>query len=389
MFKIVVVAGVRPNFVKVAPIVTELDKYSSRAASILVHTGQHYGAEMSDSFFHDLNIRQPDVYLGIGSGSHAYQTGETMKRFEVVLEDVRPDLVIVVGDVNSTLACALTSAKLHIHVAHIEAGLRSFDRTMPEEVNRVLTDHISDLLFVTEESGYTNLVREGINAERIHFVGNVMIDSLRNHLHMANSSSIVSRWGLTSRGYGLVTLHRPSNVDNPGVFQGILTALDTIGKKLPLLFSLHPRTALEIRKDGLNQFFAGEAARDDRPKLPGLYWTGPIRYIEFLCLMKNARLVLTDSGGIQEETTAMEVPCLTLRNNTERPSTIEYGTNQLIGTSSSDIVDEAIRVLSHPIRSHGIPPLWDGHAAKRIVDVLLKGVQHEDLAACTRSAPDS
>jgi UDP-N-acetylglucosamine 2-epimerase (non-hydrolysing) len=372
MLKIMVVAGARPNFVKVAPIIGELEKYRSVFVTVLVHTGQHYGGAMSDTFFEDLKIRQPEICLGVGSGSHAQQTAEIMKRFESVLVETNPDFVLVVGDVNSTLACALAAAKLQVRVIHVEAGLRSQDRSMPEEINRVLTDHLSDLLFVTEESGYSNLLREGIDSQRIHFVGNVMIDSLRNQLQMADGHEGIGVRDVAQRDYGIVTLHRPSNVDDPEVFERILAALGVIAERLPLLFPMHPRTEAEVRRQGLERFFDGEARDLDGTKGSGIYRSGPLRYIEFLRLMKDARLVLTDSGGIQEETTALGVRCVTLRNNTERPSTLEFGTNRLAGTDPKRIVHTAFQSLSEPMQPQRLPPLWDGHAARRIVEVLLK-----------------
>jgi UDP-N-acetylglucosamine 2-epimerase (non-hydrolysing) len=368
MLKIVNVAGARPNFVKIAPVVAELRKHPSVIACKLVHTGQHYDESMSDSFFRDLAIPEPDVHLNVGSGTHAQQTAEIMKRFEPILLEERPDYLLVVGDVNSTVACALTAAKLGIGVIHVEAGLRSFDRTMPEEINRVLTDHLSDLLFVTEESGRTNLLREGIGEEKIHLVGNVMIDSLRRQLDVLGELDTLPRFGLRPQGYGLVTLHRPSNVDEQGVFEGILTALSKVAERLPLLFPIHPRTQARIAEWGFERYFADSG---NRPGDRGLFRTAPLGYRDFLELMRKARIVLTDSGGIQEETTVLGVPCLTLRHNTERPSTIEVGTNHLVGTDPVRIVDEANRVLDGKCKQGSLPPLWDGKAASRIVEILL------------------
>jgi UDP-N-acetylglucosamine 2-epimerase (non-hydrolysing) len=362
MLKIVNVAGARPNFVKIAPVVAELRKHPSAIASRLVHTGQHYDKTMSDSFFRDLEIPEPDVHLDVGSGTHAQQTAEIMKRFEPVVMEERPDYVLVVGDVNSTVACALTAAKLGVGVIHVEAGLRSFDRTMPEEINRVLTDHLSDLLFVTEESGRRNLLKEGIGEEKIHLVGNVMIDSLRRQLEVLGDPDTLPRFGLQPQGYGLVTLHRPSNVDESGVFEGILSALRDIARRLPLLFPIHPRTESRIAKWGFERFFAGS----------GLIRTTPLGYKDCLELMRKARIVLTDSGGIQEETTVLSIPCLTIRNNTERPSTIEVGTNHLVGTDPVRIVEVANGVLDGKCKAGGLPPLWDGRAAERIAEILLK-----------------
>ena len=337
-----------------------------------MHTGQHYDEAMSDSFFRDLSIPAPNISLEVGSASHAQQTGEIMKRFEPILQDYKPDYVLVVGDVNSTLACALTASKLGIGVIHVEAGLRSFDRSMPEEINRVLTDHLSDLLFVTEESGRKNLLREGISAEKIHFVGNVMIDSLRKQLDLASHSDVLQRYGLTPGQFGLVTLHRPSNVDHLPVFKGVLQALERVSREVALIFPLHPRTQERVRDEELASFFANrEGTLDATPKQQGLYGTAPVGYLEFLELMRNARIVLTDSGGVQEETTALSIPCLTLRNNTERPSTIEIGTNQLVGTDPNAIVKTALQVLASKKSGAAIPPLWDGRAAERIASALL------------------
>jgi UDP-N-acetylglucosamine 2-epimerase (non-hydrolysing) len=281
--------------------------------------------------------------------------------------------VVVVGDVNSTIACALVAVKLGIPVAHVEAGLRSFDRTMPEEINRVLTDHLSDLLFVTEESGTQNLLREGIAKAKIHFVGNVMIDSLRKQIEGLQGNGALERFGVEPGCYGLVTLHRPSNVDAPEVFRGILSALASIAQRLPLLFPVHPRTRARIRDWGLEEHFAHPGGEPDRdPKARGLHATAPLGYKDFLDLMRKARIVLTDSGGIQEETTALSVPCLTLRHNTERPSTIIAGTNRLVGTDPAKIVAEAQKVLDADMPRGSLPPLWDGKAATRIAGVLMK-----------------
>lgn len=373
MLKIVSVAGARPNFVKIAPIVAEFHKHSDSISNILVHTGQHYDQAMSDSFFSDLGIPRPEVCLNVGSGSHAQQTAEIMKRFEPVLLERMPDYVLVVGDVNSTMACALTAAKLQIGVIHVEAGLRSFDREMPEEVNRVLTDHLSDLLFVTEESGRRNLLSEGIAGHRIHFVGNVMIDSLRRQLAAASRSPILDQCGLAPERFGLVTLHRPSNVDEPEVFRGILSALHKVAEKLPLLFPIHPRTQSHVTEWQMDEFFANSAPEiASEEKFHGLFRTAPLGYIDFLQLMQNARVVFTDSGGIQEETTVLGVPCLTLRHNTERPCTIEMGTNRLVGSAPSAILDAAERTLADGKPAAALPPLWDGNAASRIVEVLLR-----------------
>ena len=368
--KIANIAGARPNFIKIAPILREMHK-CSEVSPILIHTGQHYDLEMAGQFFRDLKIPKPDVSLEVGSGSHAYQTAEVMKRLEPVLEEICPDLVLVVGDVNSTLAAAVTAAKLLIPVAHVEAGLRSFDCTMPEEINRLLTDAVSEYLFVSEESGRQNLLREGVNQSKIFFVGNVMIDSLAECRPLWERSDICGRLGLRKRGYGVVTLHRPSNVDDPETFHGLVESLAKIATQLPLLFPMHPRTSARVKEFGLEEHFnflsVGSVVNS---RLSGLYCLDPLGYLEFMSLMADSRLVLTDSGGLQEETTMLGVPCLTLRENTERPVTISHGTNTLVGVSSNRITSEASRVLATTQPVTTPPPLWDGQAAERIVTVL-------------------
>ena len=354
--RVMVVAGARPNFMKVAPLFSEVDRRGGIDA-YLVHTGRHYDEPTPKLFFDELKIARPDIDLGVGSGSHASQTAEVMKRFEPVVLEQRPDGVVVVGDVNSTIACALTAVKLGVPVAHIEAGLRSFDRSMPEEINRILTDAISQWLFVTEPSGVANLRREGVGEERIHLVGNVMIDTLLACRDLCRRSTILNELGLEGRPFGVLTLHRPANVDDPVVLSGLLDAIDQVQRELPIVFPVHPRTrkALEGR---------------DLAALPGLIVTDPLGYLDFMRLLSRARLVLTDSGGIQEETTVLGVPCLTLRNNTERPITIEQGTNTLVGLDPERIVATAHRVLAEPPREGRIPDLWDGRAAERIVDLM-------------------
>jgi UDP-N-acetylglucosamine 2-epimerase (non-hydrolysing) len=354
--KIITVAGARPNFMKIAPLMWEIKRRADIGA-YLVHTGQHYDDRMSRLFFEELEIPRPDVDLGVGSGSHVYQTAEVMKRFEPVVLEQRPDAIVVVGDVNSTIACALTAVKLDVPLAHVEAGLRSFDRTMPEEINRILTDAISHWLFVTEPSGVDNLRREGVLDDRVFLVGNVMIDTLLACRELSRRSPIRNELGLTGRAFGVLTLHRPANVDEPQVLAGILAAVGRLQRELPIVFPVHPRTrkALQAR---------------DLAAMPGLIVTEPLGYLDFMKLLAEARLVLTDSGGIQEETTVLGVPCLTLRNNTERPITIEQGTNQLVGLDTKRIVDAARRVLSEPPCAGRVPDLWDGRAATRIVDIL-------------------
>lgn len=354
--KLLAVVGARPNFMKIAPLMWEIARREGIEAR-LVHTGQHYDQQMSQLFFEELRIPRPDANLEVGSGSHAVQTAEVMKRFEPVLIDERPDAVLVVGDVNSTLACALTAVKLGVPVAHIEAGLRSFDRAMPEEVNRVLTDAISTWLFTTERGAADNLHREGIAGERIHFAGNLMIDTLLACRDRSERSTIIEQLELTKGGYAVLTLHRPSNVDDPAVFQSLATAVERVQQELPIVFPVHPRT---------RQALAGWAPN----RMPNLRLTGPLGYLDFLKLTAHARLVLTDSGGIQEETTVLGVPCLTLRANTERPATIEQGTNRLVGMHPERIVDAALGVLHSPPPTGRVPELWDGQAARRIVDVF-------------------
>lgn len=346
------VVGARPNFIKMAPVIREIN--ARELPQLFVHTGQHYDAKMSTIFFDQLNMPQPDIYLGVGSGSHADQTARIMMAFEKTLLEHPVRLVVVAGDVNSTLACGLTAAKLNIPVAHVEAGLRSFDRAMPEEINRVLTDHLSDLLFTTEPSGNENLANEGIRSENIHYVGNSMIDSLRAHLERSVSLRPWEAYGLKPHEYGLVTLHRPANVDNPRTMTEIARALEEIGCSIPLLFPMHPRTLDRGRS-------IWDAAKNVRI-------IEPLGYLEFLGLMAQARVVVTDSGGIQEETTALGVPCVTIRENTERPITIHRGTNQLVPVNADIIAQTVLGVTKRP--DHMIPDLWDGMASVRIVDVL-------------------
>jgi UDP-N-acetylglucosamine 2-epimerase (non-hydrolysing) len=364
--KVVHVAGARPNFMKVAPVLRALGERG--VATTLVHTGQHYDASMSDAFFDDLGLPEPDAYLEVGAGSHAQQTARVMERFEPLLAADRPDLVVVVGDVNSTLGAALVCAKMRVPVAHVEAGLRSFDRTMPEEVNRVLTDQVSDLLFTTSPEAEDNLVREGVDRERIHFVGNTMIDSLERHLERARESKIVEQLGIGGSEYGLVTLHRPSNVDDAATFRGVLEALRDVAASIPLIFPIHPRARKTIAEHGLTELVdlgGGPAAAG------AVTCVEPLGYLDFLRLMEGARLVLTDSGGIQEETTILGVPCLTIRNNTERPITIEMGTNRLVGNDSGAIQAAAADVLAGPRPEAHRPPLWDGKAGERIAGKIV------------------
>jgi UDP-N-acetylglucosamine 2-epimerase (non-hydrolysing) len=334
-------------------------------APLVVHTGQHYDAQMSDAFFRDLGLPKPDVYLGVGSASHAAQTAAVMQSFEPVVLAEKPDWVLVVGDVNSTLACALVCSKLNIKVAHVEAGLRSRDRTMPEEINRLLTDQIADLLLTPSRDGDENLLAEGIPPERICFVGNVMIDSLFAQLKRAEASTVREDLGIAGRDYAALTLHRPSNVDDPQTFRRILDALQEVSQRLPIIFPVHPRTRARLQEFGFLRLIEGDK---------NLRLIDPLGYLDFLRLYSGARLVLTDSGGIQEETTALGIPCLTLRENTERPVTVEMGTNTIVGTDPEKITRSAALALSSPRdkQQARVPPLWDGQAADRILDALLE-----------------
>lgn len=361
-FQIQCVVGARPNFMKIAPLMHELQKYDHIKAQ-LVHTGQHYSENMSRLFFDELGLPVPDVYLGVGSANHGAQTGKIMIEFEAVLCQSKPDVVVVVGDVNSTLACALVAVKQGVPVAHIEAGLRSFDMSMPEEINRILTDRISEFLFVTEESGLTNLANEGIDKNKVHFVGNLMIDTLLKHLQKARESTILQALKLQSKAYAVLTLHRPSNVDSRTIFMEISRALDTIQHNLPIVFPIHPRT-----KQRLIDFDMVTHLES----LQNLIMTEPLGYLDFLKLIAEARFVLTDSGGIQEETTVLGVPCLTLRENTERPVTVSKGTNVVVGRDGDRIVAESEKIFRGLSAVGTVPELWDGRAAERIVYELME-----------------
>ncbi len=355
------VVGARPNFVKIAPILAAL-KADGRIPARLCHTGQHYDAELNDAFFSDLDIPRPDTRLEVGSGSHAVQTAEIMKRFEPVLDTERPSAVLVVGDVNSTLAAAIVAAKKQIPVIHVEAGLRSFDRTMPEEINRILTDQVSDLLFVTEPAALENLAREGIPAEHVKLVGNVMIDALKRQLPAATPAvrTLAASGGVPEAGYAVLTLHRPSNVDDPAVLGPLLDSIRAIGRDLPVIFPIHPRTQARLEAYGMTGLLIAPEIR----ALP------PIGYLDMLGLMREARLVLTDSGGLQEETTALGVPCLTLRENTERPVTVSEGTSTLVGNRPAAIATAYAEFRSGGSKRGRIPALWDGRAAERITSEL-------------------
>lgn len=442
--KLMLVAGARPNFMKIASIIDAINKHNDaiydlkfKIHHLLVHTGQHYDDSMSDAFFRDLYLPKPDIYLEVGSGPHAAQTADIMKRFEPVLLEHQPDVVIVVGDVNSTVACALVASKMEYPVtgsrkpatsnhrrpliAHVEAGLRSFDRSMPEEINRILTDAISDFLFTTEESANENLKREGIPEERIYFVGNTMIDTLLKHKGIAQKSNILSRLSLLMNNqqqetknqkpttnnqvvpYAVLTLHRPSNVDNKETFRNILEALKEVAKHLPVIFPAHPRTVNRIKEFNFENYFNFNSVLSTQP--PHIYCVDPLGYLDFLCLMSNSKIVLTDSGGLQEETTVIGIPCITLRDNTERPVTIIFGTNILAGVQKEQIISAALSQLekynSTPSKSvyfkfipqpstlnprpstfntqhsnlstqHSFsPPLWDGKAGQRIIQILV------------------
>ncbi len=360
--KIMNVVGARPNFMKIAPLMEEMKKHS-QIETLLLHTGQHYDEALSKLFFDDLGLPEPDIYLRIGSANHGAQTGKIMIEFETVVEKEKPDVIVVVGDVNSTIACGLVAVKQGVKLAHVEAGLRSFDRTMPEEINRLLTDQISDFLFITEKSGEENLLKEGIDKNKIHFVGNVMIDSLLSHLEKARDSKILSDLNLKSGEYVTLTLHRPSNVDSKEQFLQILNALSEIQKEIPIVFPIHPRSKNRLKQFGFD------------PKLkemPGLLITEPLGYLDFLKLLAESKFALTDSGGIQEETTVLGVPCLTLRDNTERPVTVTQGTNLVIGNRAGSIIEKSKKILNGESKKGRSPDLWDGKAAERIVQVLLE-----------------
>lgn len=363
--QILCIVGARPNFMKIAPIMRAFAQQESVLSARLLHTGQHYDATMKHTFFDQLHIPEPDIDLGVGPGTHAQQTAEIMKRFEPVLDESTPLAVLVVGDVNSTIACALVATKKDIPVIHVEAGLRSGDRSMPEEINRILTDQLSDLLFITEADARDNLTREGITGDKVHFVGNVMIDTLRFNLKSAIPADITLSksnpgFPIGEIGYGVVTLHRPSNVDDPEVFARLLTVLAQISRHTPLVFPMHPRTEARLKASGLEELLEGSSII----KIP------PQGYLEMLGLMKDARVVLTDSGGVQEETTALGVPCITLRENTERPITVTQGTNSVVGTDPRRILECYEEVMRSGGKVGRVPELWDGESAQRIVRII-------------------
>lgn len=371
--KIIIVAGARPNFMKIGPLMREFKKHKQHFDTLLVHTGQHYDFEMSQSFFDDLNIPEPDIYLNVGSGSHASQTAKIMTSFEKVILKEKPDLVIVVGDVNSTVACSLVASKLNVKVAHVEAGLRSFDRAMPEEINRIVTDSLSDYLFVSEESGLRNLKKEGVDSNKVHFVGNIMIDTLLSNMPKINKSNILSRifpkllpaQSPEPKAYAVLTLHRPSNVDSEKALLEIYDILETISQRIKIIYPVHPRTKKMIKiHNFLNRF----------EKLKNLLMIKPLGYIDFIKLVKKSQFVLTDSGGIQEETTVLGIPCLTMRENTERPVTIKEGTNILVGRDKQKIIRTVNKILQGRQKNGSTPKFWDGETARGIIKIINREV---------------
>ncbi|MBT4482911.1 MAG: UDP-N-acetylglucosamine 2-epimerase (non-hydrolyzing) [Candidatus Latescibacteria bacterium] len=363
--RIVIVAGARPNFIKIAPLIHELKKYDDCFNVTLLHTGQHYDFQMSEVFFQNLNIPSPDIFLDIRSGSHAVQTARIMVAFEEAILKERPDLVVVVGDVNSTLACSIVASKSGVSIAHVEAGLRSFDRAMPEEINRIVTDSLSDYLFVNEESGLKNLEKENVNSDKIYFVGNIMIDTLLRNLPIIGRSEILDKLNLNSREYSVVTLHRPGNVDSSETLSEIFDVLSTISRKIKIIYPLHPRTMKTISDHGFFEKFKN---------IDGLVMIEPLGYIDFIKLVKDSRFVITDSGGIQEETTVLKIPCLTMRENTERPVTITKGTNYMVGRDRKKIIQLTDVILNNEAKEGTIPELWDGKTGERIVRVLVENL---------------
>ena len=363
---IILVVGARPNFMKIAPIYAELASRGEQL--ILLHTGQHYDDNMSKVFFDDLGMPKPDIYLGIGSGSHAYQTATVMIEFEKICIDREPSMVVVVGDVNSTVACSIVCAKLGVPCAHVEAGLRSFDRTMPEEINRILTDSVADLLLTPSPDGDENLRAEGVAKHRIVRVGNIMIDSLYSNLERSKESSILIDLGVMDK-FAILTLHRPSNVDDPDIFSGILSALETIGTEIQMIFPIHPRTEKMAKSFGMYERLES---------IPNIILTGPVGYLDFVALMASSTLVLTDSGGLQEETTALGIPCITLRENTERPITVTEGTNTIVGCDPELITKTALQALKGEGKGGRIPEMWDGKTAERIANVLQQHIANGD-----------
>ena len=362
--KILNIVGARPNFMKIAPIQREMEK-NAALEPLIIHTGQHYDEKMSKLFFEDLELPRPARYLKVGSATHARQTAKIMVEFEKVVDEEKPDLVLVVGDVNSTAACSMVAAKMGVKIAHVEAGLRSFDRTMPEEINRMVTDTLSDYLFVTEQSGLDNLRKEGVADEKVFFTGNVMIDSLVYFLDKAKNSNIINQLSLNGNEYALVTLHRPSNVDVKENFEKLLNAFSEIENDLKIVFPIHPRSRKMLTNFGLDNRISA---------MKNLVLLDPIGYLDFMKLMHGAKLVLTDSGGIQEETTYLGIPCITLRENTERPVTIDVGTNVLVGSDTELVISEAKKIISGQSKKGQVPDLWDGKAAERIVSIIARNV---------------
>jgi len=360
--KILILAGVRPNFIKIAPLLEEIKKHR-QIKPVLVHTGQHYDFKMSQAFFEDLNIPKPNYNLGVGSGSHAYQIGEALIRLEKVVLKEKPDLIIVVGDANSCLVGSLVATKLYLPVAHVEAGLRSFNRKMPEEINRLLTDHLSDYLFVHDPAAVENLLREGVEKKKIFFVGNIMIDSLEQSRKKIKNLKFYKKFGLEEKEYALLTLHRQENVDDRKIIQEIITAIERIQKRIKIIYPLHVRAEKRIKEFG---FWA--RIKD----MKNLIITSPLSYLKTLSLMADSRFVMTDSGGVQEETTILSIPCLTLREETERPVTVKVGTNKVVGTKEKDIVREALKILNGKIKKGKTPKYWDGKTAKRIISIILE-----------------
>ncbi|MFA5070045.1 MAG: UDP-N-acetylglucosamine 2-epimerase (non-hydrolyzing) [Patescibacteria group bacterium] len=363
--KITSIVGARPNFMKIAPLTREFARLKI-IEHLLIHTGQHYDREMSGNFFKDLGIRTPDFNLNVGSGSHAVQTANIMIELEKIFIQEKPNLIVVVGDVNSTVAASLTASKLHIPIAHVEAGLRSYDRDMPEEINRIITDQLSDFLFTTEPEAKNNLIKEGIKASKIFFVGNIMIDTLIYNLKKAKKLSPLKKYGLDLNKYSVVTLHRPGNVDNKKTLTNILGAFSVIQKDIPIVWPVHPRTKNMIKKFKLTPLLK---------KQKNIYLLPPISYLEFLSLMANAKFVMTDSGGIQEETTALKIPCLTIRENTERPITITQGTNVLAGIKMDNIVKQSQKITKNRGKRGKIPHYWDGKTAGRITEIIINAMK--------------
>jgi UDP-N-acetylglucosamine 2-epimerase (non-hydrolysing) len=363
--KIINIVGARPNFMKMAPIIDAMNQHPEDIQHLLVHTGQHYDEKMSKAFFDDLGMPKPDIDLEVGSGSHAVQTAKIMVAFEKVCLSEKPDLVIVVGDVNSTMACTITAKKLGIKVAHVEAGLRSRDMEMPEEINRLCTDVLCDYLFITDPIADTNLRSEGVDPEKIIFVGNVMIDTLVKQKKVAEQLNTLDKLSLTKGNYATLTMHRPSNVDDPVIFEGILKALQEISTSIPIVFPIHPRTLKMAKEFGLLHYL------NNGETVEGIWITEPLGYLEFLNLNMNAKMVLTDSGGLQEETTVLGIPCITMRNNTERPITCEMGTNVIVGNDPKKIIQAAKKVLTNEWHKGEIPEKWDGKAAVRITEWLI------------------